>query len=196
MCAFEDLCGRAGIGPGDLGKIVVGAGPGSFTGLRISYAFAKGLCLSLKIPLLTISSFAAAAAGCAASGALINVVGDARRNEVFFGAYFSPEGDSVALQGPEEILPADDLAHRIGELCEILDVKQSIVVSPDRQSLPEKIKEEFPINSVKELAAGLCLLGEPLNPAFSMEKLISAIPNYIRRPAARTVAERKAEYGK
>ncbi|MCS6914335.1 MAG: tRNA (adenosine(37)-N6)-threonylcarbamoyltransferase complex dimerization subunit type 1 TsaB [Myxococcales bacterium] len=52
-----DACLReCGWGPADLAAVACGAGPGSFTGLRIGVSTAKGLCFALGLPLLMISS--------------------------------------------------------------------------------------------------------------------------------------------
>ncbi len=58
--AVEEVMGEAGIGVGDLAGVVVGAGPGSFTGVRIGGSAAKGLAASLVIPLYATSSLRAA----------------------------------------------------------------------------------------------------------------------------------------
>lgn len=58
--AGELLIG-AGIAPGELAGVVVADGPGSFTGLRIGIAFAKGLCRATDLPLLVAPSMLGAA---------------------------------------------------------------------------------------------------------------------------------------
>lgn len=59
--AVEDVLGRAGLGRGDLDAVVVGAGPGSFTGVRVAAATGKGLAHALEVPLWAVSSLEAAA---------------------------------------------------------------------------------------------------------------------------------------
>ena len=58
--AVADLLARAGLGPRDLERVAVVAGPGSFTGLRSSLAFARGLARATGALLVPIPTFAAA----------------------------------------------------------------------------------------------------------------------------------------
>jgi tRNA threonylcarbamoyl adenosine modification protein YeaZ len=75
----DDLLVEAGIEPGALEGIVVGTGPGSFTSTRIGIAVARGLALSLGLPVAGVSTLDALAAG--AEGAFPVI--DARRGEGF-----------------------------------------------------------------------------------------------------------------
>jgi tRNA threonylcarbamoyladenosine biosynthesis protein TsaB len=75
----DALLRQGGAHPRDLDAVVVGVGPGSFTGVRIGLAAARGLALSLDLPGAGVSTLAALAAG--APDALPVI--DARRREVF-----------------------------------------------------------------------------------------------------------------
>jgi tRNA threonylcarbamoyladenosine biosynthesis protein TsaB len=88
------LLDRAAAEPDELRRIVVGTGPGSFTGLRMGLAAGRALALALDVKVAGVSTLDALAAG--APGALPVI--DARRGEVFTLV----DGEPVALT-PEEL---------------------------------------------------------------------------------------------
>lgn len=63
MPAVDWALREAGAGYRGIGRVVCGAGPGSFTSLRIAASIAKGLAVALSIPLFTVSSLALIVAG-------------------------------------------------------------------------------------------------------------------------------------
>jgi tRNA threonylcarbamoyladenosine biosynthesis protein TsaB len=75
----DELLSAAGFRPGDLDLLAVGVGPGSFTGVRIGLAAARGLALALDLPVAGVSTLEALAAGTPGAVPVI----DARRHEVF-----------------------------------------------------------------------------------------------------------------
>jgi tRNA threonylcarbamoyladenosine biosynthesis protein TsaB len=89
----------------DLIAVVVGSGPGSYTGLRIGVAAAKGLAMALNIPLYAVSGLEMMLSQSANHfhGDVL-VVMDARRNEVF-GAWLNSDG---SLTSPDSIIVNED----------------------------------------------------------------------------------------
>lgn len=93
----DDMLHDLQLGPTDLAAIVVGVGPGTFTGVRIAVATARALGLALRIPVTGVSTLSALAASGAATVAAreaaarpvdkVVAVVDARRGQVFYGVY-------------------------------------------------------------------------------------------------------------
>jgi len=101
----------------EIDGIAISAGPGSFTGLRIGSATAKGLGLALNKPLLHIPTLDAMAWQLWGSDALICPIMDARRGQIYGGAY-----DCSSEELPKTVIPADAL-----DLKEFLAVAQQVV---------------------------------------------------------------------
>jgi tRNA threonylcarbamoyladenosine biosynthesis protein TsaB len=103
----HDILSAARVTPGGLGGLACGRGPGSFTGLRVGLAVAKGLALPFDLPLLLVSSLEALAldigAGEAAAGSTLVPVIDAGKGEVY-AQLFAPAGEALRALGPEHRL--------------------------------------------------------------------------------------------
>src|SRR5712691_12292455 len=85
----DELLRVVGHVPADLDLLVVGVGPGSFTGVRIGLAAARGLALALDLPVAGVSTLEALAAGAPEAVPVI----DAKRSEIFT----RQDGEIVAL---------------------------------------------------------------------------------------------------
>lgn len=91
--ALDDLFRTADLAPKDLGGVTVGVGPGSYTGLRVGVAVAKGIARSLDIPLRGESSLKALAATALNAHTPRGVVAlDARRGNVYAGTFSFADG--------------------------------------------------------------------------------------------------------
>ena len=108
--AIESLLATRDLAPTSLAEIVVGCGPGSFTGVRIGVATAKGLAHGLGVPLFGVGTLDAVAWGCAAhTQGLLGVVGDAMRGEVYPALFRLTEGRAERLT-PDTVMRPERLA--------------------------------------------------------------------------------------
>jgi tRNA threonylcarbamoyladenosine biosynthesis protein TsaB len=113
--AIKDIFSQQAIRLNQLEAIAVSAGPGSYTGLRVGMATAKGLCYALKVPLIALNTLEIMTAAVTDTEAtLLCPMIDARRMEVFTAIY-TKEGETVAAPH-NKILDAnsfeDLLAHQ------------------------------------------------------------------------------------
>ena len=88
---IDRLLTGCGLGASDLQAVVVGGGPGSFTGVRIAASLAKGMCHARGLELFSFSSLAAVAAG-AGCDRPVCAMFDARRGQVYAAGYRVGEG--------------------------------------------------------------------------------------------------------
>jgi len=100
---------QAGLAPVGVDRIAVTLGPGSFTGVRIALAAARGLGLAVGRPVFGLSSLEVMAAGLAPVDRPTLVAIDARRGEIY-GQLFAPDGTPL---GPAEALPLAGLGARL-----------------------------------------------------------------------------------
>ena len=110
---LEWIFTELGIEPKELGAIVVGIGPGSFTGLRVGLSTAKGLALSLGIPILGISSLKTLAYAVRFYPGTILAVLDARKSQVF--AQFFTGGEELTSPGEPMVIEPEILVKQIPE---------------------------------------------------------------------------------
>jgi tRNA threonylcarbamoyladenosine biosynthesis protein TsaB len=170
--AAEVMAG-AGAGFAAVGKIAVTVGPGSFTGLRVGLAFAKGLSLGTGAPLAAIGTLQALAASVDEGGLSAGAI-DARRGLVYLQAVV--DGRPVC---EPDILPASEAAARLETVAPglwrvggpgaglLADADNTWTIELDAPSL---------------LALGA--LAEAAAPAADVR------PVYLRAPDARPLAER------
>ncbi len=92
---LEEIVKSTGLDMKEADAIAIAAGPGSFTGLRIGSATAKGLGLALKKPIVSISTVDALAYNLYGTDCLVCPIMDARRNQVYTGIYEFTQKDIV-----------------------------------------------------------------------------------------------------
>jgi tRNA threonylcarbamoyladenosine biosynthesis protein TsaB len=162
----QGVLSAAGIAPAQLGRIGVTVGPGSFTGLRVGLAFAKGFAAALGVPAVGVGVLEALAAE-VPEGVAAAVV-DARREQVYLQVF----EDGVALSQPAAlpIEAASELVARLaaGGEATLIGSGGPLLVVPGARLLPAEGAD--PVR-VARLAAR--------RPAAAPE------PLYLRAPDAR-----------
>lgn len=178
---LDEVFSRAGLGPRDLAAVAVGAGPGSFTGIRVGVALAQGLAFARRLPLHPFSSLAALLACAPSRPAAAVIAANA-------GRYYAASGvparesllsaDEVAALGPATGLPpapADGLLMTAGPI-------------PDadrfRGAFREVVRFEERIDFAK--VAALALAIPPITDGVIR-------PNYLMPSAAEALASSRAD---
>ncbi len=135
---LEEIVDSSGLDMKEIDAIAIAAGPGSFTGLRIGSATAKGLGLALKKPIVPVSTLEALAYNLYGTDSLVCPIMDARRNQVYTGIYeFSKK--AIKLNGN------DDAESSGGAFCEyqinIIKDACAVPIEEITQALNEKGRE-------------------------------------------------------
>lgn len=142
---IEDMLKNAELKLSDIGLIAVARGPGSFTGIRIGVAAAKGLSWASGIPAAGVSTLEAMARQLTFIDGIICPVMDARRSEVY-NALFEMRGDELIRLCEDRAISLSDLSGEMkksekkyflvgdgAELCYnyLLDKNVSAVIAPE-----------------------------------------------------------------
>jgi tRNA threonylcarbamoyladenosine biosynthesis protein TsaB len=110
--AVEQILKRAGLQSADVNAVAVAIGPGSFTGIRIGLALAKGLALACRIPLFGIPSLDVLVAAQPVISAPLAAILPAGRGRLAVGWYRAEMGIWIST-GVLEVLNAEALAQKI-----------------------------------------------------------------------------------
>lgn len=175
--------------------IAVAAGPGSFTGLRIGSATAKGLGLALSKPLIGVPTVEALAYNLYDVPGLICPIMDARRRQVYTGLYSFEQHQMKTVK--------EQTAMGIEELTEELNQKNQPVtflgdgVAVYRDTIKEKMTVPFdfaPVHLNKQRAGAVAALGARYYAEGKTETAREHQPEYLRvSQAERERAEREAK---
>lgn len=194
---LDELRNMIELDMGTLDAIAIAAGPGSFTGLRIGAATAKGLGLALDKPLVEVPTLEGLAWNLWGTDKVVCPLMDARRNQVYSAAYeFVQENADFVLR---EVLSQE--ARDIADMLEALnELGREVIFLGDgvpvyQELIREKCKVAYalaPAGKNRQCAASVAALGAVY---FAKGRIVTAAehqPEYLRK----SQAEREAEAAK
>lgn len=193
--AAEQLLEGAGIAIGDLAAIAVAEGPGSFTGLRIGLAWAKGVAWGRSIPIVLVPSHEALARGRGAPARRIATMIPGERGRVETALWdFGPP--LTLLWGPEPV-DEEDLVERVESTVRATPAKGGEVgptlLAPMNARIEAVLEEQLDSSMLSLappalLAPAVASIADHLLVAGKTAEWVSASPAYGRAPNARKPA--------
>lgn len=176
----EDLLKQCGKSPADITALAVAAGPGSFTGVRIGVAAAKGFAWGRNLPCYGVSTLEAMALSLGAYEGAVCACMDARRSQVYNALFAAEKGKLRRITG-DRALSLEALKKELKEL------PGPIFLVGDGSPLTYKtLSEEVPAlilppeHRMHQRAVGVALLAERLAAAGDPGDAGLLSPNYLR----------------
>jgi len=190
MPMVEALLKNADLTAADVDVIAVAAGPGSFTGLRIGVAAAKGLAFALDKPCAGVSTLEALATGLAHTDAVIVCAMDARRGQIYNALFAAKDGVLTRL--------ADDRAIALSDLAEELkhDSRPKIAVGDGGELCRDFLLDAgiacslAPARLLYQHAIGVALCAEELAAKGALVTAQELTPVYLRPVHAVRLSDR------
>lgn len=189
---LEEIVKMVELDLSEVDAIAVAAGPGSFTGLRIGSATAKGLGLALDKPLIGVPTLEGLAYNLCGTDKLICPMMDARRSQVYTGLYEFAGRELITVK-EQAATPIEDILEEINRL------GKTVIFLGDGtaayQSMIEdntKVPYEFaPVHMNRQRAGAIGALGLIYHHKNQMESAAEHEPVYLRlSQAERERAER------
>ena len=176
----EDLLRSCGKTAADVTAVAVAEGPGSFTGVRIGVAAAKGFAWGAEIPCYGISTLEAMAKTLGIWKGYVCPCMDARRSQVY-NALFHVEGGIIRRIQPDRAIALADLAEEVKNLEEpifLVGDGSNLCYNTLRDAVPGLVLP--PEHRMHQRASGVALLAEEKIAAGEPGDANALAPNYLR----------------
>jgi len=194
MVMAEDLLKQCGKTAQDVTHIAVAAGPGSFTGVRIGVAAAKGFAWGKELPCYGVSTLEAMALGLGIHQGYVCPVMDARRSQVYNALFYVNQGQ-LQRRSEDRAIALSDLAKELETLdgpVYLVGDGSNLTFSTLHAQLPNLILPSE--NRMHQRAVGVGLLALEKIAAGDPGDAAAMMPNYLRlSQAERERAERAAK---
>ena len=180
MTMAEDLLKNCGCTPKDVTAVAVAAGPGSFTGVRIGVAAAKGFAWGGELPCYGISTLEAMAENLGIWQGIVCPVMDARRSQVYNALFRAEQGKLVRLT-EDRAIALQDLAEEIKNYSEtVFLVGDGAVLCYNTLSNDVPMLACPPEHRMHQRAAGVAILAKQQILAGEAPSGGELQPNYLR----------------
>lgn len=177
---------------GTVDVIAVAAGPGSFTGLRIGSATAKGLGLALKKPVAAVPTLEGLAYQCWGTDGVICPMMDARRNQIYTGLY-EFRGEELQVLENQTALSVEEMIEKINALGRrTLLLGDGAFVYREQLEQGLKVSHFFaPAHKNMQSAAAVAALGLRYARAGKLQSAAEHQPDYLKLSQAEREREKK-----
>lgn len=189
---LDEIVGMVDLDLSDVDAIAVTAGPGSFTGLRIGSATAKGLGLALDKPIISVPTVDSLAYNLCGTNKMICPIMDARRDQVYTGLYEFVD-DRLHVISPQKAVAIDEIIEEINQTGrEVIFLGDGVPIHKERIIELMKLEPTFaPIHMNRQRAGALAALGLEYYRLGIVESADEHQPVYLRMSQAeRERAER------
>ena len=196
MVMAQDLLNQCGKTAADVGVVAVAAGPGSFTGVRIGVAAAKGFAWGRELPCCAASTLASMALGLGIHQGYVCPVMDARRSQVYNALFYVNCGEYTRIR-EDRAISLRDLGEELQKLSEpIFLVGDGSILCYNTllEQVPNLILP--PEHRMHQRAAGVALEAQRMLNRGESCSGAELVPNYLRlSQAERERLEREKNTG-